>query len=235
QTSYAPDSESQLLRHPPVATGTKQSASFCKGNGKKSPPHDAGQILCEFFFDDQQASRRDATDRRSSYRLDFIIVTIPDPLDSRLPYLFDRNLGSIQRAAESQGWVLDRFDLPWIDELRRKGNGKDNDAAVNETDPRKTEDTHDFRTSPGFLLYRDPAVGKRDKPRALLLFLVGETPTSGIHKAAMLSALRQIDSFCDSPDGTSEVLFSEGVPHPDKSVCSEIKVLGPSFSGSAES
>ena len=47
-------------------------------------------------------------------------VTIPDPLDSRLPHLFDRSLATIQRAAELDGYVLDRFDLPWIEEIRQK-------------------------------------------------------------------------------------------------------------------
>ena len=55
--------------------------------------------------------------------------------------------------------------------------------------------------------------------RLLVLFLVGETPTAGIHKEAFESALRQIDKL--------SVLYQPETP--------TIPILGPSFSGSAES
>jgi len=239
QTSPGPSFDSGLLRRAALSSDQKESAlSGCSpGIGSQNAPHDADKILCEFFGEAFSESKRDETDRRSKYQLDFIIVTIPDPLDSRLPYLFDRNLGSIQRAAESQGLVLDRFDLPWIEEIRRRGAGKDKDTPLSEADEERMRATHDFRSSPGFLLFRDPAIGKSpdDKPRAVLLFLVGETPTAGIHKTAMLSALKQIDSLCGSGDDSRRGLLPTGVPHPNQSVCLEIKILGPSFSGSAES
>jgi hypothetical protein len=44
-----------------------------------------------------------------------LIATVPDPIDSSLGYLFDRYLVSIQRAMEAADYVLDRFELPWLE------------------------------------------------------------------------------------------------------------------------
>src|SRR5689334_8641626 len=45
--------------------------------------------------------------------MEFLIATVPDPLDSRFGYNFDSTLDAIQMAIESQGYVLDRYWLPW--------------------------------------------------------------------------------------------------------------------------
>lgn len=108
------------------------------------------------------------------YRLGFLVATLPDPKESRLNYLFDRNLDAIQRALETDGNVLDRFDLPWLD-----GRGKENAS------PDKRSDRH--RREPGVILFRH-----RREERLLALFVIGGTPTSGLHKAALESALDQI-------------------------------------------
>ncbi|HKQ93211.1 MAG TPA: hypothetical protein VJZ77_21295 [Blastocatellia bacterium] len=69
---------------------------------------------------------------------------------------------------------------------------------------------------PGVILFRDSKSKK-----LLLLFLVGETPTGGIHKFAFKDALRQIDGLA--------ALMTEGVNK------KALRIIGPSFSGSADS
>src|SRR5262249_44632261 len=110
--------------------------------------------------------------KREDLRVDFLIATVPDPVDSRVGWEFDGQLSAIQRAIENDGYVPDRHWLPW-----RCGHGDEAKEAA---------DNH--RQQPGLLLFR-----ARD--RVLVLFLVGETPTTGIHKAAFLQALQFVDDW----------------------------------------
>src|SRR5262249_48704146 len=71
----------------------------------------------------------------------------------------------------------------------------------------------DYTREPGVMLFRQTHGGGG---KLLLLFLVGETPTSGIHKAAFLNALDQIQRLL-------------------RDVPLKIRVLGPTFSGTAAS
>ena len=103
---------------------------------------------------------------------------MPDPVSSRLPYFFDGFAESLESAAEASGYTLDRFALPW---LEKGDSGHDNTPSWHQTL---------YETVPGLILFRDP----QDR-KLLLLFLVGETPTTGIHKQAMFSALEQMAQF----------------------------------------
>jgi len=139
------------------------------------------------------------SEKLAGYTLETLIATVPDPRDSRLDYFFDRSLEAIQRAVADAGYLFDRHSLPWS---FRKPTGDEAKVA-----PR-------YRTDPGVILFRR---GIQDK-KLLLVFLVGETPTAGIHKPAFQNALKQI----------------EGLPGRNEKK-DEIRVMGPTFSGSAVS
>ena len=133
-----------------------------------------------------------------------LIATLPDPVDAaNLNYTYDRYLDAIQRAMEGAGYLLDRFDLPWLDPAGPP-------AAANAAEPR-------FRREPGRLLFRSRTRGDDPLPPAAFVFIVGETPTAGIHKAAFVHAVQEFSAVC--ANGQSE----------------PIRILGPSFSGSATS
>ena len=179
------------------------------------PPHSAARLIEDFLRARSDQGPWPDGDPRSKYSLDFIIATVPDPVDSRLPYFFDSSVDSIQRACEASGYVLDSFDLAW------RGATAAGATATAATDiPR-------YRRDPSLLLFRSP-----DERKLLLVFLVGETPTSGLHKAAMAGALRQLANF-----------FSWGPEHgrlPEElrklttpGSQSAIRIMGPTFSGSA--
>jgi hypothetical protein len=53
------------------------------------------------------------TDARSSYTIDFLIATLPDPAAPALRDKFDGSLDAIERALGDAGYVIDRLDLPW--------------------------------------------------------------------------------------------------------------------------
>ena len=44
----------------------------------------------------------------ADYKIEYLIATVPDPKDSRLDHLFDRNLDAIQRAIEAADYTFDR-------------------------------------------------------------------------------------------------------------------------------
>jgi len=240
QTNSLQSRQSRIFHQ--TAQPDKASPSSQSQQGiKSSESHDAKKILSEFFGPTPMGHVSNGESPvRSSYKLDFLIVTIPDPIDSRLPYLFDRNLASIQRAAEADGYVLDRFDLPWIEEIRKKAPAKE-DGKQSAASEKRIGEIHSYNLTPGFILFREPVP---EDPRSLLLFLVGETPTGGVHKQAMISALDQIAWLCGRsaspgmvppPDFDWSESRPPDIPLPSRSACSSIKILGPSFSGSAES
>ncbi len=145
------------------------------------------------------------------YKIEHLIATIPDPKDSRLDYLFDRNLGAIQRAIEADGFVLDLHSLPWEKSKSAPIAVQLGAQALPQIPPRHLRE-------PGVVLYR------KTNPRSLLLlYLIGETPTTGIHKPAFQNALGQIKQLSRWP---RKLPAANG---------EKIRVMGPSFSGSASS
>src|SRR6187399_480072 len=92
-----------------------------------------------------------------------LIALAADPVDSGLAYYFDATLEGLEAAAgdvhDGEGWVRDRFYLPW---KSLDGDGK----------PRK-ELLSCRNTSPGLILYRRK---RGQSNEGLAVFLVGETP-----------------------------------------------------------
>jgi hypothetical protein len=118
--------------------------------------------------------------------------------------------------------VPDRFDLPWQDKeaaADQQGKGVTRNKLDRLGAPKSEEDSKVPRhqREPGVMLFRGTKPGN---PKLLIIFLVGETPTFGIHKTALTRAFNQVSTMC-----------SWG----KKSDCSEVRLLAPTFSGSADS
>jgi hypothetical protein len=205
---------------------------------------EAAKLLCDFFGgkpvqdqppkDDQRKSppsseadrykgnycRIKPGGQRADYEIEYLMAMVPDPKDSPLDHLFDRNLSVIQRAAADAGYVFDRYSLPW-----EKAKPTTPLILTTANSPAQTTPRH--AREPGVILFRKfekqvEKSGEKTKPKLLLVFLVGETPTGGIHRAAFQSALRQIEQL----DG-----WKESNPPPPVT----LRMLGPTFSGSADS
>ena len=136
-------------------------------------------------------------ERPEDTRLEFLVALVPDPLDSYMPERFDQAVDAIQQAYADPGFALDRSQylldriwLPWTDP----------DAAAART----------WRSTPGVLVFRDPGQGLLST-----VFLVGESPKSGIAREAFRNALQVI-----------RAVLPAGEP---------VRILGPTFSGSADS
>ncbi|MCE9566775.1 MAG: hypothetical protein K8U57_32620 [Planctomycetes bacterium] len=117
------------------------------------------------------------------YKTEFVIATVPDPIDSPFGYAFDQVVDAIQRGVqEKDGYVLDRAWLPW-------------DADRKAKPPEVGKEPIQLRdTTPGVLLFRhgkDNARGVKSNSLCVV-FLVGETPVGGIHKLAFTRCLKLI-------------------------------------------
>src|SRR5262245_5870917 len=106
------------------------------------------------------------------YKTEFLIATVPDPIDSPYGHACAQVVDAIQRAIEKKdGYVLDRCWLPW--EVDRKARPKPGDPP---------SDLHVRK--PGVLLFRHGRDRSRKvvAPGLCVVFLVGETPMGGVHK-----------------------------------------------------
>ncbi len=115
-------------------------------------------------------------------KIDFLIATVPDPSQSHQQSVFDQNVAALQLAAQQFEYVIDRFELPWAPD-DKSGDAKRKD---------------DFHRRPGVLLFRKEQVEPKandDERRFLVIFLVGELATSGVHKPALVDALEQIAAW----------------------------------------
>jgi hypothetical protein len=112
-------------------------------------------------------------------RYEFLIATVPDPVETKFANEFDAVLGGIQRAFEARNFSIRASWLPWS---RRKDKGG-TDA------PSKSVRSH--REYPGILLFRKIRKSgvRKDLASIALVYVVGESPISGIHKTALTRAL----------------------------------------------
>ena len=211
----------------PAATNPKLKSVDTDGS-----QYAAKQVLKSFLYGQDEGREigqaagkaEDLADPRFKYTLDSIIATIPDPIESGLSGIFDDEMDSIQRAAEAAGFVLERFKIPWPTPSERAGQG--GNPRVDQSESGALSDGaagQKTRNEPGVILFRD------DKAhRLLLVYLIGETPTSGIHKEPFRKALGQV---CELRG-----LFKSAFPRVDcGDNCPPVSVLGPTFSGSQDS
>ena len=143
----------------------------------------------------------------SRAELSVLIATLPDPLDTGSKFEFDMGLEAVQKAIESEGYILDRFENPWS-----TGSSKQAGAGVG---------TECYRNRPACLLFRsgDTQSEFAEKSNLMVLLIVGESPTWGIQKGA----------FATSLDIAGELTSR------DTKGRHTVKVIGPTYSGTASS
>jgi hypothetical protein len=160
-----------------------------------------------------------------------LLATVPDPLDSRFAKLFDDEVAAIRMALERSGFIDDRFYDPW----RRDAFGEDGKSL------RWRE--------PGMLVFRridaaEPPKGApedeptKDRTELLVLLLVGETPTSGVHRQALRKALDIAAAIQEAPcipPAMAEAGRLDETTGARLPLLPKLPILGPAMSGSTES
>lgn len=147
-------------------------------------------------------------------QIQYIIATVPDPLHTRLALATDSSLETIEKAAVESYWEFAAQWLPWYDSA---------DASEKDIEKRRTQRglIKEQESQPGLLVFRHGPIisGAGEKTPAeshfgnnlLFVFLIGETPTTGINGVAFRMARAYMRAFGDAP---------------------EVRIAGPSFSGS---
>lgn len=203
-----------------VQRGSDPDRARVKAEHDNDPNRDRVAILLHEFWGLSTSTWEMVTRKFTDTKSDIVIVSLPDPVDSHFGPTFDQMVEAIQLAASAAGYTLDRFELRW----RRQPPPADTvttithagtvgEAALTAKSQRQPPPaTH--REEPGALLFRRGE-------RALLVLLVGETPTSGVRQGALAKALHLhaalLPSMREQPGRRS------------------VFVLGPWFSGAAYS
>ena len=178
-------------------------------------------------------------------QLKFVIAFLPDPLHTHLPVVFDQFTGAIQEGAQDEKYDFDSSWLPWEEEEQSYALLLDQHISTQEKEERENQpgiilfrkrvqcgqtvgvsagsSREDRETAP--CLHEGDAYGerKRDQPpffesyrQGLVVFVVGEDATHGIHRKQFRNALSWIDALEAGPK-------------------KHIAILGPTFSGSLTS
>ena len=248
---------------PPKPSTVSRSAAYSLPAGRYEPiEHSAEDLIADFLDADpgllpedgpwSRSDRqwpaagqswpqdRNGRDNRSLYQIEYLIVTLPDPLAPALSAQFDSRLDAIQRAAEADNFIIDRLDLPWPDAMKGAAEGLKPEQDI-EPQPSPAaagangaaSEKNRFDRDPGLILLRS-----RKERRLLILFIVGERPTTGIHKRALRSALDQtawLSRWQSASEQTSDPFLSVMPPVAADTHSPELRIMGPTYSGSADS
>src|SRR5580765_5751 len=160
--------------------------------------HEAARLLRYYFGLRQPVSQTYATGKYPAP--EFLIATVPDPKETRLDDIFDHYVDAIQRACEEADWEFDRYSLPW---------------RTSKDDSSSAQKTGRAWNTPGVLLFRHST-----SDRLLVVYLIGETPTAGVHKVALRNALDEVTELSAVNSG------------PYQPVARNVRIMGPAFSGS---
>jgi hypothetical protein len=158
--------------------------------------------------------------REKTHTLRFAIATLPDPLHTHFPLSFDRLMEAIQQGATDEGYIYDSSWLPWETEEDKFELIRDQDTADERKKAREEQ--------PGILIFRwnpSMAAANPSQPNedGLIVFIVGEEPTQGIHRDQFQNAAAWIAAL--NPDSGSDPPLTK---FPER-------IVGPSFSGSLPS
>jgi hypothetical protein len=187
---------------------------------------EAGEQEESFSIDPQRAESL----AKKTRSLKFVIAILPDPLHTHFSLLFDRIAESIQQGAQDENYSYDSSWLPW----ETQEHTLESLADIDEADKRKNL----REEQPGVLLFRKaPGVDESKArpsradalyPDGLAVFVVGEEPTTGIHKRQFENAVHWITTLRGQPAG------STASPNKQLNILGP-KILGPTFSGSLPS
>ena len=182
-------------------------------------------------------SHQDPTDKTS--QLKFVIALLPDPVHTHLPVVFDQFAVAIQEGAQDERYDFDGSWLPWDEAETPYALFLDEKAANRQQELKETQ--------PGIIVFRQAVdcgqnLNERDEHEAekkrkdcrndwetggpsksyrtgLVVFVVGEEATHGIHKDQFRNALAWIKALRPRAD-------MPGKP---------MAILGPTYSGTLPS
>ena len=187
--------------------------------------------------------------RAQARNLKFMIAIVPDPMHTHFSLSFDRETEAIQQGAQDEGYYYDSSWMPWQTEepplvLLDDQDKADDRKKAREDQPgillfrntlRVSDSVKETSEGPSAAAAdgkhkESPAdsrytVATEENPydTGLLVFVVGEEPTTGVHKKQFRNAVNWINALQPQTDEK---------PNPSRR---PVQLLGPSFSGSLDS
>jgi len=140
----------------------------------------------------------------------FVIASLPDPVHTHMALLFDRSIETIQKAAQANGYLFSRAWMPW--DISTHSESPDFTVRMAQAEFRDQQES-----LPGLMIFQQSG----DDPNATILFVfvVGETPTGGLHIEQLQNAL-----------SIRQSILADADPKPDEA--RTLRIYGPAFSGS---
>lgn len=211
-----------------AATDTASSVDHYCGNGSRS-----NYLISTPQIVDPYCPLNHVSLSADKVRVRSAVLTVADPLESRLGRAFDSQLAAIIRAFHTRNYVLDGFALTW-----RLNRAREVPLDLHQGTGIYKEQ---HRSRPGVLLFRKD-LWRQPKRNAsdygadyFVAFLVGESPTFGVHpvafKEAVLCAL-QLTGVLDKNVLSRNCNQAFNSLNHQQNV---LDVIGPTFSGSIES
>ena len=138
----------------------------------------------------------------------FAVAIVPNPVQTHLPLMFDRQIDAIQTAAQDTGFSYDGSWFPWYHSDKAYNSLADTEEAAQ----RESQ----LQDQPGIIVFRRGINGEDFADPylyGLVVFVVAEQPTGGISDQQFNHAIQWITA-----------LRSRTAPDP-------LRVIGPTFSG----
>ncbi len=272
---WTPFTESQTALRGTVQTVNREQAARSGSDAEAAPKNGPLKPFTEYYDIGELSAGEDVGNRiaeaswRHNLDIEFLLATVPDPIDSRFGYQFDGMVDTIEEALGAQGWSLDHFWLPWKpsgEQPERQGRLKSTMAYETSSEKKESATRYNERNwlgklivqaagalqkvaespstplqelEPGALVFRQRSTAK-EPPRVLIVLLVGETPTSGVHKKALFKSFNIIAQYTYQRNLASRVALALALPFGPaaaaaQSIPYEFRVVGPRFSGSERS
>src|ERR1700690_601776 len=100
---------------PPLPPRPGLPTGFCQHDSERCPAKDLLDTIQGFFGADPKSNLighwNVPLGDRAGIR--FVIATVPDPVHTRLPLAFDRQIDAIEEAAQESGYLFARASMPW--------------------------------------------------------------------------------------------------------------------------
>jgi hypothetical protein len=145
----------------------------------------------------------------------FVIASLPDPVHTHMALLFDRGIETIQSAAQANGYLFSRAWMPW--EISTRSESPDFTVRMAEEQFRDQ-----VESLPGLMIFQKSGGNDGSSAAILFVFVIGETPTGGLHTEQFQNALNIRQS----------ILLGAKTDLTESKV---LRVYGPAFSGSLRS
>jgi hypothetical protein len=224
------------------------AGGVCKLNieGKNSTPCGNCKTVCpakelteliEDYFRAETGGRKDISvtpwgvPKRELPNIQFVIASLPDPVHTHMALLFDRSIEAIESAAQASGYLFSRAWMPW--DISTHNESTDFTVRLALADYRQR-----MESLPGLMIFQKSAEETSSEDRAILfVFVVGETPTGGLHVEQFHNALKIRQSILSGADKSkSNINKTDASKSNARRFDPEtLRIYGPTFSGSLSS